>query len=191
MSCLENLSPSPCFLLIRAGVGFKPFWRAAMNKNRLVTCGLILLSVFCFSPAPIHAEETNALSAGQSIYVPAYSHIYTGNREQPFLLTVTLSIRNIDPDHPIKIIAVDYFETQGKLLKKYIDTPVTLKPLDSLRYIIPQKDKSGGSGANFIVRWESDKPVNPPIAESIMIGTQSQQGISFTSRGRVIVSSKQ
>ena len=162
-----------------------------MNKNYLMTCGLIHLSIFCFSPAPLHAEETTILSAGQSIYVPAYSHIYTGNREQPFLLTVTISIRNIDPEHPIKIIAVDYFETQGKLLKKYIDTPVTLKQMESLRYIIPRNDKSGGSGANFIVRWESDKPVNPPIAESIMIGTQSQQGISFISRGRVIISSKQ
>jgi len=57
-----------------------------------------------------------------------------------------------------------------------------------LRYIIPERDKSGGSGANFIVAWKSKTPVNPPIIESIMIGTQSQQGISFTSRGRVIVS---
>ncbi len=154
-------------------------------------CWFILLSIFCFSPTPLHAEEITGLSAGQSIYVPAYSHIYTGNREQPFLLTVTLSIRNIDPEHSIKITLVDYLETQGKLIKKYIDTPVTLKPMGSLRYIIPQKDESGGSGANFIVHWKSDKPVNPPIAESIMIGTQSQQSISFTSRGRVIISSKQ
>ncbi len=161
-----------------------------MNKNYLVTFWFTLLSIFCFSPTPLHAEETTGLSAGQSIYVPAYSHIYTGNREQPFLLTVTLSIRNVDPEHSIKITLADYFETQGKLIKKYIDTPVILKPMGSLRYIIPQKDKSGGSGANFIVKWESDKPVNPPIAESIMIGTQSQQGISFTSRGRVIISSK-
>lgn len=161
-----------------------------MKKNYLLTCLLFLFSCFCFSSVPLHAEETTGLSAGQSIYVPAYSHIYSGNREQPFLLTVTLSIRNIDPDHPIKITAIDYFETQGKLLKKYIDTPVTLKPLESLRYIIPENDKSGGSGANFIVTWKSDQPVNPPIAESIMIGTQSQQGISFSSRGRVIISSK-
>ena len=28
--------------------------------------------------------------------------------------------------------------------------------------------------------------VNPPIVETVMIGTQSQQGISFTSRGQVI-----
>jgi hypothetical protein len=164
-----------------------------MKRSYPIIYLLLLLSIFCFSPVLLHAEEVSGLSAGQSIYVPAYSHIYTGNREQPFLLTVTLSIRNIDPEHPIKIIAADYFETQGTLLKKFIDTPVTLKPLGSLRYIIPQKDKSGGSGANFIVRWESGQSgqsVNPPIAESIMIGTQSQQGISFTSRGRVIISSK-
>jgi hypothetical protein len=92
--------------------------------------------------------------------------------------------------HLIEITLVDYYETQGKLLKKFIDKPVALKPLESLRYIIPQKDKSGGSGANFIVEWHSDKPVNQPIIESIMIGTQSTQGVSFTSRGREILDSK-
>ncbi len=162
-----------------------------MKKSYRLTCLLILISISFFSPQPLHAEEKNGLSNGQTIYTPAYSHIYSGNRERPLLLTVTLSIRNIDPVHPIKIISVDYYETQGKLLKKYLDTPATIKPLESLRYIIPEKDKSGGSGANFLVEWKSDKLVNPPIVESIMISTQSQQGISFTSRGRVIIPSKQ
>ena len=103
-----------------------------------------------------------------------------------FLLRVTLSIRNIDPAYPIKISLVDYYETQGKLLKKFIERPISLNPLESLRYVIPQKDDSGGLGANFIVEWSSDKPVNRPIIESIMIGTQSTQGISFTSRGQEI-----
>jgi hypothetical protein len=122
------------------------------------------------------------------VYVPAYSHIYSGNRERPFLLTVTLSIRNIDPTNIIQITLVDYYETQGKLLKKYIDKPITLNPLGSIRYVIPERDKSGGSGANFIVEWHSEKPVNQPIIESIMIGTQSSQGVSFTSRGQEIIS---
>jgi hypothetical protein len=138
----------------------------------------------------LNAGENSGLSDGQTIYVPAYSHIYSGNKESPFLLTVTLSIRNIDPHHHIKITLVDYFETQGKLLKRYLDTPLILKALESLRYIIPERDKSGGSGANFMVEWKSDKVVNPPIVESIMIGTQNQQGISFTSRGRVIIESE-
>ena len=136
---------------------------------------------------PSYAGEPSGLREKQRIYVPAYSHIYSGNRETPFLLTVTLSIRNIDPKRPIRIVLVDYYETQGHLLKKFINDPVTLKPLESLRYVIPEGDKSGGSGANFIVEWKADKPVNPPIVESIMIGTQAQQGIYFTSRGHIII----
>ena len=160
-----------------------------MNKKYSFAYLFILLSIFAFPLEPLHAGEKNGLSDGQTIYVPAYSHIYSGNRENPFLLTVTLSVRNIDPRHHIKITLVGYYETQGKLIKKYIDTPLILKPLESLRYIIPEKDKSGGSGANFMVEWKSDIFVNSPIVESIMIGTQNQQGVSFTSRGRVIIAS--
>ena len=151
----------------------------------------ILLSICFFSPLSLYAADNKIeLSKGQRMYVPAYSHIYSGNKERPFLLTVTLSIRNIDPTHLIKITLVDYYETKGKLLKKYIDKPITLNPLESLRYVIPERDKRGGSGANFIVEWHSDKHVNRPIIESIMVGAHSSQGVSFTSRGREILASE-
>ncbi len=153
-----------------------------------------LLSLLCIClvfPLSLYAAEKNiGLSKGQVLYVPAYSHIYSGNKERPFLLTVTLSIRNVDPKHQIKILLVDYYETQGKILKKNIDKPIVLESLKSLRYVIPESDKRGGSGANFIIEWRSDKFVNPPIVESIMIGTQSTQGISFTSRGKEIFTSE-
>ena len=149
--------------------------------------GISLLVFTIFSTSVFSfADEAAIFSKGQMIYVPAYSHIYSGDREQKFLLTVTLSIRNTDLKRPIRITTVDYYETQGILLKKYIETPVTLKPLESIRYVIPESDKTGGSGANFIVAWESDNLVNAPVVESIMIGTRSQQGISFTSRGQAI-----
>ena len=83
--------------------GLNFFWRESMKRSYPIIYLLFLLSIFYFSPTPIHAEERIGLSTGQSIYVPAYSHIYTGNREQAFLLTVTISIRNIDPEHSIKI----------------------------------------------------------------------------------------
>ena len=137
-----------------------------------------------------YADEAIILSKGQTIYVPAYSHIYSGDRERPFLLTITVSIRNVNPNQTIRIMTVDYYETQGNLLSKFIETPVDLKPLESIRYVIPEKDKTGGSGANFIVEWKSDKSVNPPIVESIMIGTQSQQGVSFISRGQAIITTE-
>ena len=148
---------------------------------------LVMLFVWMLAPGPGFAENGPALSDGQMLYVPAYSHIYSGNREMPFNLAVTISIRNINPAHAIQITAVDYYETQGKLIKEYLEAPVKLKPLESMRYVIPEKDKSGGSGANFIVEWTADLPVNPPIVESIMISTQAQQGISFTSRGREVI----
>ena len=162
-----------------------------MAKNISFKHLLFLLCIYFVSPLSLYAAEKNVeLLKGQVLYVPAYSHIYSGNREKPFLLTVTLSIRNIDPKHHITITLADYHETQGDLLKKQLNKPITLKPLESLRYVIPEKDKSGGSGANFIVEWQSDKFVNPPIVESIMIGTQGQQGVSFTSRGKEIFTSE-
>jgi hypothetical protein len=165
-------------------------WRGQMNRrclqNILFIAGLTFI-IFLLPAGDVNAQHVPGLSKGQTIYVPAYSHIYIGNKERPFLLTVTLSIRNIDPKHEIKITTVDYYETQGKMLKKNIDRPVVLQPLESLRYVLPEKDKSGGSGANYIVEWQAETLVNPPIVETIMIGTQSQQGISFTSRGKEIL----
>lgn len=135
------------------------------------------------------ASEGIMLSKGQTLYVPAYSHIYAGNRNLPLLLTVTLSVRNTDAKHSITISSVDYYGTKGELIKKYLDQDVILGPLESTRYIVPQKDKSGGSGANFLVEWRSDRSVNLPIIESVMIGAEGQQGISFTSRGQMITTS--
>lgn len=123
----------------------------------------------------------------QTVYIPAYSHIYHGNKEAPLLLSITLSIRNTDMANSLTITAVNYHETEGLLLKEYLKEPIVLGPLGTERYIVPERDSSGGSGANFIVKWHSEKPINPPIIESIMISTQSQLGISFTSRGQPIL----
>ncbi|MDJ0990812.1 MAG: DUF3124 domain-containing protein [Desulfobacterales bacterium] len=128
------------------------------------------------------AEKTK----GQTLYVPVYSHIYSGDRERPVYLASTLSIRNTDPSRAIRIINVDYFNSEGQLLRRYLEQPIELGPMASTRYIVGESDKTGGSGANFIVRWEAAAPVSPPVAEGIMISTASQLGISFTSRGRVI-----
>jgi hypothetical protein len=166
---------------IRSSSGL--FWGRLFMVRKIL---MLLAFSLCFS-VPLYAEEKPRLSRGQSIYVPAYSHTFSGNKERPFLLTVTLSIRNIDPKNEIEITSVDYYATQGRQLKRFLDEPRRLQPLESLRYVIPEKDESGGSGANFIVEGKSAGLVNPPITECIMIGTQSQQGVSFSSRGRVIL----
>jgi len=156
-------------------------------KTVKILCSVFIgLSILLTAAAHSCAEDQYPLTNGQTIYVPAYSHIYIGNKERPFYLAVTLSIRNIDPYHSIKIKKVNYHETDGFKLHNYVKSEIILQPMQSTRYIVSENDKAGGSGANFIVVWEADALVNNPIVESIMIGTSKGQGISFTSRGRVI-----
>lgn len=122
---------------------------------------------------------------GHRVYVPVYSHVYH-MQDDVYNLTNTLSIRNTDDAGDIYIASVKYYDTKGKLLRNYIDQPVRLPPLATLEYIIGVNDTTGGSGANFIVEWISDKAVTEPVIECVMIGTQSQQGVSFISLGKVL-----
>jgi len=147
---------------------------------------LISLVVCLLCGSLLQAAEPVIKTQSQSIYVPAYSHIYHGNKETPLLLSVTLSIRNIDPNDSMTVTEINYYETEGALVKKYLSEPLLMGPLGSERFVVPQKDNTGGSGANFIVSWTSETKINPPIIETVMIGTQSQLGISFTSRGKAI-----
>ena len=155
---------------------------------------VVILVVFIFTGFLInflYAESKILIppvsgSTGQLIYVPVYSHIYVGNREQPVYLAATVSIRNTDFKSSIIINVADYYDSNGKLVKKYIEKPVTIAPMASIRYVIMEDSKVGGSGANFIISWDSKNIATTPLIESIMISTKSQQGISFTSRGMVI-----
>ncbi len=157
-------------------------------RNRFILC-ILMLAAF---PAAVSGQgPETVLSKGQTVYVAVYSHIYSGDREHPFDLTATLSIRNTDAKHSISLVSVDYYDTDGKMLLRYLKEPLQLRPLGSARYIIRESDRSGGSGAKFLVKWTSDMPVNVPLIESIMIGTKNQQGISFSSRGQVITEDRQ
>ena len=148
---------------------------------------LIAFMIFAgiWVPADSSAEEIT-LSRGQTVYVPIYSHIYSGVKGRPFDLAATLSIRNTNTQNPITLVSVKYYDSEGKLVEDYLNKPLQLNALVSTRYIITEDNKAGGSGANFMVIWKSDQNLNPPIIEAVMIGTHSGQGISFVSRGQVI-----
>lgn len=153
---------------------------------RGLLCSMVIVGCLAFGIVDAIAQNKPSVSRGQILYVPVYSHIYIGDRERPFLLTVTLSIRNTDRNFPITIQKVVYYDSNGKPLNAYLDKPMALEKLSSTRFVVRESDKSGGSGASFMVEWESDQAVSPPLVETIMIGAQTQQGISFTSRGLVI-----
>lgn len=126
------------------------------------------------------------LSTGQTLLVPAYSHVYQGVRDRPFQLNVTLSVRNADPERAITLESVRYLDTDGNLVRECLTGDETLAPLATREVLVGEKDSAGGSGAKFLVRWSAQKPVTPPVVEAVMIGTRDSQGISFTSPGRVV-----
>jgi hypothetical protein len=158
------------------------------KKLKLILQVFLILILICSTSwsRELKAESEIPHSKGQTVYVPSYSHIFGGNRDRPIYLAVTLSIRNTDAKHTITVTGADYYGESGKVLQNYIKQPLRLEALASTQFFVPASHKTGGAGANFIVKWESDSQVNPPIIESIMIGTQNQQGISFTSLGQAI-----
>jgi uncharacterized protein DUF3124 len=170
----------------------------------IVATPLILVLTSCASrqaerqaasqPAPvssqptISAEEGGNQIVGQTIYVPVYSHIYTRDKSRVINLSATLSVRNTDAQNPIRINSARYYDTNGALLKEYVNAPLRLAPMASTDFVVAEDDTSGGSGANFIVEWGAAVEVTEPVVEAVMISTASQQGISFLSAGRVIKS---
>ncbi len=147
-------------------------------------CAWLISSLFA-SAGHAAAPETKRQSA-QTVYVPVYSHIYHGDRGRTLNLTITLNIRNTDPSRSITILSVDYHDSRGKLIKGFAPKPVELAPLASTYYLVEESDTTGGDAPSFLVRWKADTKVNPPIVEGIMIGTASNQGISFVLPGQVI-----
>jgi len=105
------------------------------STRLLLFFGGVLLAAGLIA-TPVRAAPEIQLSKGQTVYVPIYSHIYIGDRERPFLFSVTLSIRNTDPDHQITVLSVDYYDSEGKLLKHYLKQPQQLNPMASTRYIV-------------------------------------------------------
>ncbi len=160
-----------------------------MKTKLLSRCSLLVFAIFILSVFP---ESSNALTVqrwlAQTVYIPVYSHIYADSRfkDKPFQLTAIISIRNTDLHLPLTIEKVDYYDSHGKLLSHYLDKAISIAPLASTRYIVPESDTLGGSGAKFIVSWSSKDAITEPIIEGVMIGTKMQQGISFVTNSQVL-----
>jgi len=148
--------------------------------KRFVLVIVILLFFVGYTNAGGH------LSKGESVYVSIYSNVFSGVKLHALELSGMLSIRNTDPKYSISILKANYYDSKGEILERYITQPLKLKPLESTHFLVKVSDKRGGPGAKFIVKWQSDKKVNQPIIEGIMLSTRAQQGISFICPGKII-----
>lgn len=135
-------------------------------------------------------SASEGLTPGATVYVPIYSSLYLGGANKPPMieLAATVSVRNVSPVHPIVIEWVRYYDSTGKRVRDYLQTPASLPPLGSVEFVIQRSDTAGGPGANFLIRWKGPAAVDHPLIEAVMLGESGNAGISFTSHGRVVKS---
>ncbi len=125
-------------------------------------------------------------SRGQTVYVPVYSHLEMKEGGRRYDMAADVSVRNVDPDAPLTLVSVRYYDNDGKLLGEYLESAAVLPPLGSRHFVVGRTDVQGGVGANFLVEWRSEQDVAEPIVEAVMVGTTGTQGFAFRSPGRVI-----
>jgi len=130
--------------------------------------------------------DTATLKYKEIVYVPVFSDIYHLDGTKRFLLTITVSVRNISLKDSAYILNAVYNDSYGKQLRSFVSKTVLLKPLESIEYVIEDAEDKGGAGASFILEWGGSKYSHQMLIQSIMIGTTGQQGISFTAKGEVI-----
>lgn len=128
-------------------------------------------------------SDVKDLAFRDTVYVPIYSDIYSETKSYRMNLTATLSIRNTSLFDPIYIEAIDYYDTNGALVHRYLERTILLKAMQSIEYVIEEDDVKGGTGANFIVNWGASKNDVKPIFQGVMISTSGQQGLSFVTDG--------
>lgn len=147
------------------------------------------LALFCLHSLAA-AQEAPPLSTGQSLYLPIYSHLYHGDvhprtgKPSETLVSTHVSIRNIDPGAAMKITGARYYNTEGKLLREFLTKPQAVPPLGTYELYVPRSDSSGGSGANFIIEWTADKPINPPIVEALHADIREARTLLFVTTAR-------
>jgi hypothetical protein len=147
----------------------------------------LLLSIWS---KPVHAGGDILLSSGQTVYLPVYTYVYVEGKAMTFPVTPTLSLRNTDPANPITIVSAKYYGPDGKLVRDYLEKPIKLDPLNSVKYMVKETEFKESGGPCFLITWKADREVNTPMVTCITIGSRGQQGISFVSEGRPIRTSK-
>lgn len=146
---------------------------------------VLLLAVLAIRPAAA-AEAT-----GQTVYLPVYSHIWHGDMKgdgspERLLVSTLVSIRNTDPRHPITLQQADYYDTDGKLIRHYAEQPRIIGPMATVEYFVTLTDTSGGSGANFLIRWSAAQAVSDPVVEGVHAYFRGTHSLGFLTQGRVV-----
>ncbi len=121
---------------------------------------------------------------GQTVAVPSYTSVYYNQRGHTFELANSLYLRNLDQTQAITIQRLEYRDSDGKLVRRLIDRPLTLPPLASWHMLLPHVGKGEKGTGLVLLDWRARAPAQPPLVQCVVIGAVGQQGISFVLTGR-------
>jgi len=154
----------------------------------VIGCSLLSLCLFLPLAGTSVAGELPPLTRGQTVYIPVYSEVLHGNanadgKAERWLLSAMLSVRNTDSKNSLTLRSIRYHGSNGELIREY-PAGKTLGPLATAEVFVEHKDKSGGSGASFLVVWDAAKPINAPIIETVHTNFFGTRALVFTSAGQ-------
>lgn len=174
-----------------------------MRRNTVLLQGLAaLLLGSCAGPA-----ERNPVAVGSAasrlkpmegpipsdfphrrVYVSVYSSLYLGLEADHLMvnLAATVSVRNVSLERPMILTHARYYDSGGKPVRDYVQSPAELGPMASVEYVIKRDDLTGGPGANFVIEWAGPPDMDDPIVEAVMIGQSGHAGFAFTSVGKTV-----
>ena len=175
--------------------------RSFMRNHGSVSLVLavVLLLASCDSatvdaPAPVGGPRVSEdrspdpdldLVTGQTIFVPAYTEILLG-RDRRLLLSTSIAIHNAAVSEPLIVQSVRHYDTDGNLIKEYVEQPLQLGPLATRVFAVERPETGMGAGSNFIVEWAAQKAIYEPVVEAVMVGSAGTQGFSLISPERVM-----
>ncbi|MDO6444711.1 DUF3124 domain-containing protein [Colwellia sp. 1_MG-2023] len=133
----------------------------------------------------VDVNEALPLLSGSS-YLSVYSAVYLHSENDFKELSSTVSIRNINKKDAIYINKIEYFNTQGKLVKSFIKNSIYVQPMETVEIVIELSDTEGGTGANFVFDWSIKPNSNEPLFEAVMISAVGNKGFGFVTHGKKI-----
>ncbi len=158
-------------------------------QSRFLASLVVLLGLTGWFPATAWAQR--ALSDGQYLYLPIYSFVRHGDADRSgataqLPVSALVSIHNTDMQRPLRVMFARFFSTQGDFLRNAVPAPRTLKPMETMEFMVERRDVAGGSGSNFVIQWQADTPVSPPLVQALHVELQTNRALSFITEAVVI-----
>ncbi|MFA4904425.1 MAG: DUF3124 domain-containing protein [Desulfobaccales bacterium] len=154
-------------------------------KNLAKALLLIMVMIMGLSLVTGMAAGQVKLVKGQTLYLPiATSYV---SDDYSFNVNATIFIHNTDPDHSINIIKMDFYNTSGKLVEKYLQQPLKLAPAAATRIHV-KNPLSGeeGTAAHFVIQWQAEAKAVEPIIGGLLFSSSGTRGYSFSTHPRIV-----